>query len=99
MLNDPAFPQALVDNFAGQWLHLRNLQSLLPNSDEFPDFDDNLRQSLQRETEMFFESILREDRECHRTADRRLHLPGMNGSRGTMGITDIYGSRFRQASR
>ena len=61
MLADPR-SQALVDNFAGQWLHLRNVQSLLPNSDLFPDFDDNLRQSLQRETEMFFESILREDR-------------------------------------
>ena len=46
----------------GQWLQLRNLRNVQPNSDEFPDFDDNLRQAFQRETELFFESIMREDR-------------------------------------
>ena len=61
MLADPS-REALVSNFAGQWLQLRNLQTSLPNSDEFPDFDDNLRQAFQRETELFFESIMREDR-------------------------------------
>ena len=53
---------ALVDNFAGQWLQLRNLRNMMPNSEEFPDFDDNLRQAFQRETELFVESIVREDR-------------------------------------
>ena len=53
---------ALVSNFAGQWLHLRNVRSILPNSDEFPDFDDNLRQAFRRETELLFDSVLREDR-------------------------------------
>ena len=61
MLADPK-SDALVSNFAGQWLQLRNLKTVLPNSDEFPDFDDNLRQAFQRETELFFESIMREDR-------------------------------------
>jgi hypothetical protein len=61
MLSDPK-SRALVSNFAGQWLQVRNLRNMAPNANEFPDFDDNLRQAFQRETEMFFESIMREDR-------------------------------------
>jgi hypothetical protein len=61
MLNDPK-SEALVKNFAGQWLFLRNLQSVAPNEDEFPNFDDSLRQAMRRETELFFESMMREDR-------------------------------------
>ena len=61
MLADPK-AEAMVTNFAGQWLYLRNLKSQIPNSLEFPDFDDNLRQALQRETELFFGSVMREDR-------------------------------------
>ena len=61
-------------NFAGQWLQLRNLRSIAPDTDEFPDFDDNLRQAFQRETELFFDSIVREDRSVARPADRRLHV-------------------------
>jgi hypothetical protein len=53
---------AFVSNFAGQWLHLRNLKGKVPNSELFPDFDDNLRQAFQREAELFFESVIREDR-------------------------------------
>ena len=58
MLADPK-AQTLVDNFLGQWLQLRNLKSKQPNSHEFPDFDDNLRQALHAETELFFGSIIR----------------------------------------
>jgi hypothetical protein len=54
--------QALVDNFAGQWLHLRNIPGKVPDPDTFPDFDDNLRQALRRELELFFASVVREDR-------------------------------------
>jgi hypothetical protein len=54
--------RALVNNFASQWLHLRNLDSITPDMRLFPDFDDNLRQAFRRETELFFESVLREDR-------------------------------------
>jgi mono/diheme cytochrome c family protein len=61
MLADPK-AQALVTNFAGQWLQLRNLRRIVPNSNEFPDFDDNLRHAFQREAELFFDSIIREDR-------------------------------------
>lgn len=61
MLADPK-SETLVSNFANQWLHLRNLEASSPDLRQFPDFDDNLRQSFKRETELFFESILREDR-------------------------------------
>jgi hypothetical protein len=54
--------KALVDNFAGQWLYLRNMRSVLPDPFEFPDFNDNLREAFHQETELFFESMLREDR-------------------------------------
>ena len=61
MLKDPR-SRALSENFAGQWLQLRTLQSSTPEGVVYPDFDDNLRQAFQRETEMLFESILHEDR-------------------------------------
>ncbi len=53
--------RALGANFAGQWLYLRNVQSSRPNEDVFPDFDDNLRQAMKRETEILFETIVLED--------------------------------------
>src|SRR6202012_3922325 len=61
MLADPR-SRSLVTNFAAQWLHLRNLDSITPDLRLFPDFDDNLRQSFRRETEMLFEEVIREDR-------------------------------------
>ena len=54
--------KALVDNFAGQWLSLRDLQGVAPNPDLFPEFDENLREAFRRETELFVESQLRDDR-------------------------------------
>ena len=53
--------ETLVKNFADQWLYLRNLDNIIPDARLFPDFDDNLRQAMRRETELFFESIMRED--------------------------------------
>ncbi len=53
--------QALVDNFASQWLYLRNLDSMTPDGRRYPDFGDNLRQAFRQETELLFEHILRED--------------------------------------
>ena len=61
MIADPR-ADALMQNFAGQWLHVRNLQNAAPNTDEFPDFDNDLREALRREIELFFGSVLREDR-------------------------------------
>ena len=54
--------RALVDNFAGQWLYLRNVQAAWPNPEMFPDFVANLRDDFQRETELFIESMLGDDR-------------------------------------
>ncbi|MEE3238914.1 MAG: DUF1592 domain-containing protein, partial [Pseudomonadota bacterium] len=61
MLADPR-SKALVQNFAGQWLYLRNLRSLVPDAVEFPEFDENLRDAFRQESELFFESLIRENR-------------------------------------
>ena len=58
----PEAPMRFVENFAGQWLHIRNLRNMAPNTDEFPDFDNDLRDAFRRETELFFASVMREDR-------------------------------------
>ena len=60
MLRDPK-AQALVDNFAGQWLQLRNLRSVSPDRSAYPNFDEPLRQAMIRETELFFGAVMRGD--------------------------------------
>lgn len=96
LLNDPR-SVSLVDNFASQWLHLRNLDAITPDLRLFPDFDDNLRQSFRRETELFVESVLREDRSIldllradYTYLNERLahhyEIPG------------VFGSRFRRVN-
>ncbi len=87
--------EALVKNFAGQWLMLRNLQSVLPDPNEFPNFDDNLRQAFRQETEMFFGSIMREDRSVLDllTADYTFVNERLAKH---YGIPGIYGSQFRR---
>jgi hypothetical protein len=96
MLADPR-SEALVANFAGQWLQLRNVKSILPNSDEFPDFDDSLRQSMLRETELLFDSIMREDRSVIElfTADYTFLNERLARH---YGVPDVYGSRFRRVA-
>jgi hypothetical protein len=61
MLLDPK-AKALIDNFGGQWLQVRKLESVKPDSKRFPDFDEYLRLSMSRETEMFFANVMHEDR-------------------------------------
>jgi hypothetical protein len=61
MLKDPK-AVALVENFAGQWLQLRNLQLANPDRKQFPSFDEELRQAMETETKLFFEAVIREDR-------------------------------------
>src|SRR5260370_10244148 len=61
MLVDPK-SHALVENFGGQWLQVRKLESVKPDRKRFPEFDEYLRLSMRRETELFFESIVQEDR-------------------------------------
>jgi mono/diheme cytochrome c family protein len=61
MLKDPR-SHALVENFGGQWLELRKLESVKPDRQRFPDFDEYLRMSMRRETELFFENLVQQDR-------------------------------------
>jgi hypothetical protein len=61
MLQDPK-AEALVTSFGGQWLNLRNLDDITPDPTRFASFDDQLRESMRRETELFFEAVMREDR-------------------------------------
>jgi cytochrome c551/c552 len=96
MLADPK-SRALVDNFAGQWLYLRNLKSTQPDQNEFPDFDDNLRQGFQREAELFFESIMREDRSVLDLLSADYTFVNERLARH-YGIPNIYGSRFRRVT-
>jgi hypothetical protein len=96
MLADPK-SSAIVDNFAGQWLRLRNVPNVLPNSDLFPDFDDNLRQSFRRETELFFDSMIREDRSVLDLLNADYSFVNERLARH-YGIPGIYGSRFRRVT-
>ena len=94
MLADPR-ALSLVDNFASQWLHLRNLDSVTPDLRLYPDFDDNLRQAFRKETELFIEGILTEDRPVLEMLkadytylnERLAHH---------YGVPNVFGSRFRR---
>ena len=96
MLADPRATE-LVRNFAGQWLYLRNLRAAVPDAITFPEFDENLREAFQRETELFIESLIRDDRSV-------LDLLGadytfVNERLAThYGIPNVYGSHFRRVA-
>ncbi len=94
MLNDPR-SKSLVKNFAGQWLYLRNLESHTPDLRLFPDFDDNLRQAFRKETELFFESIIREDSSVLDLLQADYTYLNERLAKH-YGIPHIYGSRFRR---
>ncbi len=96
MLAD-AKANALVKNFASQWLYLRNLRNQVPNSVEFPDFDDNLRRSFQTEAEMFFESVVREDRNVLDLMTANYTFVNERLARH-YGIRGVYGSHFRRVT-
>jgi hypothetical protein len=96
MLADPR-AEALTDNFAGQWLHLRNLDNFNPNSDAFPDFDNDLRQAARRETELFFGSILRDNSSVLDLMTADYTFVNERLARH-YGIPNIYGSQFRRVA-
>ncbi len=96
MLADPR-SSALVDNFATQWLTLRDLEHVSPDPDEFPDFDDELRVGLQRETQLFFDSMLRADRGVVELLTADYTFVNERLARH-YGIPDIQGSRFRRVA-
>lgn len=87
--------RSLVDNFAAQWLHLRNLQSIRPDMRLFPDFDDNLRQAMRRETEMLVETVIREDRSVLDLLSSDYTFVNERLAKH-YGIPNIYGDRFRR---
>jgi hypothetical protein len=94
MLADPR-SRALVTNFANQWLYLRDLKNANPDVTVFPDFDDNLRQGFQRETEMLFESVMRDDRSVIDLLDADYTFVNERLAKH-YGIPNVYGPDFRR---
>lgn len=94
MLRDPK-AVALVDNFVAQWLFLRNLRSINPDTRTFPNFDDKLRQAFRTETEMFAQSIIRDDRSVIDFLDADYTYVNDRLAQH-YGIPNIYGSHFRR---
>jgi hypothetical protein len=89
--------QAIVDNFAGQWLYLRNLRGVAPDLEEFPNFDDNLRQAFKKETELFFGSVMQEDRNVLDLINANYTFVNDRLARH-YGIPHIDGSQFRRVA-
>jgi len=87
--------RALGSNFAGQWLYLRNLRGLQPDADVFPDFDHNLREAVQRETELLFESIVLEDRPVTTLISADYTFLNERLARH-YGVPNVYGTQFRR---
>lgn len=94
MLADPRSSN-LVENFASQWLYLRNLESIRPDLRLYPDFDDNLREAFRKETELFFESVLREDQEIATLIKANYTYLNERLARH-YDIPHVLGSRFRR---
>lgn len=87
--------QALVTNFAGQWLFLRNVARIQPDPVAFPNFDENLREALQKETELLIASMLQEDRSVVELLDSDYTFVNERLARH-YGIEGIYGSGFQR---
>jgi hypothetical protein len=94
MLRDPR-SRELIENFAGQWLYLRNLDVKGGVVEEFPDFDHNLRRAFRTETEMLFDSIVREDRSVLELLTADYTFVNERLARH-YGIPGVYGSHFRR---
>jgi hypothetical protein len=96
MAADPR-SKALSENFAGQWLYLRNARTVQPDPAVFPEFDENLRQAMQKETELLFDSMLREDRSVVDLLDADYTFVNERLARH-YGIPNVFGSNFRRVS-
>jgi mono/diheme cytochrome c family protein len=96
MLGDPR-ADALTANFASQWLYLRNLATAVPNLRLYPDFDDNLRQAFRRETELFFQSIIQDDRSVLELLDADYTFLNERLARHYE-VPNVYGDRFRRVA-
>jgi mono/diheme cytochrome c family protein len=87
----------LVNNFAAQWLYLRNVRMARPDSYQFPDWDDNLRTALAQETELFLENQLREDRSVGELLTANYTFLNERLARH-YGISGVYGNHFRRVT-
>jgi cytochrome c551/c552 len=96
MLDDPR-SEALTQNFAGQWLYLRNLETSKPDSDIFKDYDEGLRDAFRRETELFFGNVLHEDRSVVELLDANYTFLNQRLAEH-YGIPNVYGSQFRKVT-
>ena len=96
MLADPR-ADSLVSNFADQWLYLRNLRGVNPDLESFPNFDDNLREAFKRETELFFGSIIHEDRSVIDLLNADYTFVNERLAKH-YGVPNVYGSQFRRIS-
>ena len=96
MLADPR-SEALATRFAGQWLRLQDLDKIHPDVREYPDFDEQLRAAMRRETEMFFENLLREDRSVLELIDADYTFVNERLAKH-YGIGDVAGTEFRRVT-
>ncbi|MBC7809050.1 MAG: DUF1592 domain-containing protein, partial [Akkermansiaceae bacterium] len=96
MLKDPR-SHALAENFGGQWLQFRALESVKPDRDRFPEFDNYLRMSMRQETEMFFDSIVRDDRSVLSLLHGKYTFLNERLA-GFYGIPGVVGPTFRKVS-
>ncbi|HME98346.1 MAG TPA: DUF1592 domain-containing protein [Terriglobia bacterium] len=96
MLKDPK-SNALINNFTGQWLTVRSLKASEPVVNLFPDFDDNLREAFERETELFFGSIVREDRSILDLLNADYTFVNERLAKH-YGIQNVYGPQFRRVT-
>ena len=96
MLAD-AHARALVTNFAGQWLYLRNIPKIQPDPQSFPNFDENLRQAMGQETELLIEGELRDDRSVVDLLDTDFTFVNQRLAEH-YGIPGVYGAEFRRVA-
>jgi hypothetical protein len=96
MLKDPK-SQALVENFAGQWLQLRQMQNVSPDATLFPNFDDSLRADMIKETQLFFSSIIQEDRSVLDLIDANYSFVNERLAQH-YGISGIKGDNFQRVT-
>lgn len=96
MLRDPK-SKALVDNFAAQWLQFRRIDSITPDKDHFPQFNDELRSAMRREAELFFEHVVHDDRSVLDFVDSDYTFVNERLAK-LYGIPNVSGDEFRQVS-
>jgi hypothetical protein len=97
MLADPRATEALVNNFAAQWLNLRRVEEVVVDPDRYPNYDESLLQAFKQETELFVANTIREDTGLRELLDADYTFVNERLARH-YGIPGIYGSRFRRVT-